>query len=119
MLFRSEGRPDRPGRVRHPVSCECGESAVGAGIPSPVIGTSGEAVGFRRIAPRTTTATGAATTVVGADLTEPGPAMAGGDRVPMEIGVTTTMTDPRFLRRIEGACESLRAGCGVRIEDVE
>jgi hypothetical protein len=45
--------------------------------------------------------------------------MAGGDRVPMEIGVTTTMTDPRFLCRIEGACESLREGCGVRIEDVE
>jgi prevent-host-death family protein len=27
--------------------------------------------------------------------------------------------DPRFLRRIEQARNSLRAGCGVRIEDVE
>jgi hypothetical protein len=37
----------------------------------------------------------------------------------MEIGVTTTMTDARFLRRIEGVCKSLREGCGVRIENVE
>jgi hypothetical protein len=38
----------------------------------------------------------------------------------MEIGVTTTtMTDPRFLRGIKGARESLPADCGVRIEDVE
>ena len=27
--------------------------------------------------------------------------------------------DPRFLRRTEEARNSLRAGCGVRIEDVE
>ena len=27
--------------------------------------------------------------------------------------------DPRFLRRIEGARESLRAGRGVRLEDLE
>lgn len=27
--------------------------------------------------------------------------------------------DPRFLRRIEQARNSLRAGCGVRIEDVK
>ena len=74
----------------------------------------GKAVGFRRIAPRTTTATGAATTVVGADPMEPGPAMAGGNRAPMEIGITTTMTDRRFLRRIEDACESL--GEGLRRE---
>jgi hypothetical protein len=37
----------------------------------------------------------------------------------MEVGVTTTMTDPRFLRRIERARNSLREGRGVRIEDVE
>jgi prevent-host-death family protein len=27
--------------------------------------------------------------------------------------------DPRFLRRIEQARESLRAGCGVSLEDIE
>ena len=27
--------------------------------------------------------------------------------------------DPRFLRRIEGARESLKAGRGIRLEDVE
>ena len=27
--------------------------------------------------------------------------------------------DPRFLRRIEGARESLKAGRGIRIEDIE
>jgi hypothetical protein len=37
----------------------------------------------------------------------------------MEIGVTTTMTDPRFLRRIESARKSLPKGCGVTIQDVE
>jgi hypothetical protein len=45
--------------------------------------------------------------------------MAGGNRVPIEAGNTTTMTDPRFLRRIEGAYKSLREGCGVGTEDVE
>jgi hypothetical protein len=35
------------------------------------------------------------------------------------IGITMTMTDPRFLRRIEGARKSLREARGVRIEEFE
>jgi hypothetical protein len=27
--------------------------------------------------------------------------------------------DPRFLRRIEQSRASLRAGCGIRLEDIE
>lgn len=37
----------------------------------------------------------------------------------MTGSVTNSKNDPRFLRRIEQARESLRAGRGIRIEDVE
>jgi hypothetical protein len=37
----------------------------------------------------------------------------------MTGSVTDSKNDPRFLRRIEQARESLRAGRGIWIEDVE
>jgi hypothetical protein len=85
-----------------------GVAAVGADIPSPVIGAAGEGVGFRRIARRTMVTEAGAVRTVGREIPMgPGELMEVRSKAPMGVGAPLEV---RSKTRIEAGATTTLAG---------